>query len=223
MINSIVILGAGGFARETLDIIDAINAVKPIWNMSGYIVDSQYGAPGTLINDKPILGDFNWLRDHSDIYAICGIGAPEVRYRVVKALQSRNINFATLIHPSVIKTRWTVIGVGSVITAGCVLSNNIEIREHVHINPSSTIGHDACLSSFVSLAPGTLISGNVNIGEGAYIGTGAQVIEKKSVGDWAIVGAGSTVVKDIPPNTTAVGSPAKVIKKRPAGWHLNEN
>ena len=221
--KSLVILGAGGFARETLDVVDAINAVSPTWDMLGFLVDAQYGVAGTIVQGKPILGDFSWLSDHPNIHVVCGVGAPEHRRQLVERLNAFDMNFATLIHPSVVKTSWLEVGVGVVIAAGCVLSNHIVIAEHVHVNPSSTLGHDITLNAFVSLAPGVLISGNVHIRVGAYVGTGAKIIEKKNIGAWSIVGAGSTVVKDVPPNMTVVGTPAVVIKERVDGWHLLEN
>lgn len=220
MLKPLVILGAGGFARETLDVVDAINAVSPTWDMLGFLVDPEYAEVGKLIQEKPILGDLSWLAQHPDVFVVCGVGAPEVRYRMIQQVRPYKVQFATLIHPSVITTRHNTIQPGSVIAAGCVLSNHIRILDHVHVNPSSTVGHDAVLSSFVSIAPGVLISGDVHIQEGAYIGTGATIIEKKTVSEWSIVGAGSTVVKDVPPNTTVVGTPAVVIKERSAGWHL---
>lgn len=219
----LVILGAGGFARETLDIVEAINAVQPTWDMLGFLVDSNYGQPGEIVNDKPILGDLEWLRSNRGVHIICGIGAPEVRYRLIQRLKVIHSTFATLVHPSVISTRWNTCAEGVVIAAGCVLSNNIHISEHVHINPTCTIGHDTQIDPFVSLAPGVRVSGNVHLYEGSYIGTGANIIQKKAIGAWSIIGAGSTVVKDVPPNTTVVGSPARVIKERSSGWHLHED
>lgn len=216
----LVIIGAGGFARETLDVVDAINAVNPTWDMLGFIVDAAYGRAGDVVNDRAVLGDFAWLERHSDVMVVCGVGAPEIRYQMVKRVQRMGAKFATLIHPSVVRTRWMTVGDGVVITAACVLSNNITISDHVHLNPNCTIGHDVYIESFVSAAPGVLVSGNVRIREGAYLGTGANIIEKKTVGAWSIVGAGSTIVNDVPANTTVVGVPAKVIKERPSGWHF---
>ncbi len=218
--NPLIILGAGGFARETLDVVDAINAVSPTWDMLGFLVDPEYAEVGKIIQEKPILGDLTWLADHPEVYVVCGVGAPEVRYRMIKEVEKYQVKFATLIHPSAITTRHNMIGSGSVITAGCVLANQIKILTHVHINRLATVGHDVVLFDFVSIAPGVNISGNVIVNEGAYIGTGASIIEKKTIGAWSIVGAGSTVIEDVPPNTTVVGSPARVIKQRPAGWHL---
>lgn len=218
-LRPLVILGAGGFARETLDVVDAINAVSATWDMLGFLIDSQYGSVGTIVQEKPILGDMDWLAEHSDVYVICGIGAPEIRQRMIKRVQRYTNQFATLIHPSVIKTQWIEVAEGVVVTAGCVLSNHIKINSHVHINPSCTLGHDVEIDKFASLAPGVLVSGNVTIQQGTYIGTGAKIIEKKSIGEWSIIGAGSVVTKDIPANVTAVGIPATVIKERPVGWH----
>lgn len=223
MTKPLVILGAGGFARETLDVVDSINTISPTWDMLGYIVDLEYGQAGEIVNGKPILGGFNWLRRHRDAYVICGVGAPEVRYHLVKRAHEYDVKFASLVHPTVIKTRWITLGQGVVVAAGCVISNTIHIGDHVHLNPSCTIGHDVHIDSFVSLAPGVLISGNVHLQEGAYVGTGANIIEKRIIGNWSIVGAGATVVEDVPSNTTVVGTPAKVVKERPNGWHLLEN
>jgi acetyltransferase EpsM len=74
---------------------------------------------------------------------------------------------------------------------------------------------------FVTLAPGVHISGNVTLSQGCNVGTGANILEKINVGSWSTVGAGSTIVRDVPSNTTVVGVPGRVIKKREGGWHLN--
>ncbi len=219
----LVILGAGGFARETLDVVDAINAVSPTWNVLGFIVDGQYGQPGTIINDKPILGDFSWLEAHRDVYVVCGVGAPEIRYQMIRRVHPLGNPFASLIHPNAVMTRWITLGAGIVITAGCILTNQVQIKDHVHLNLDCTIGHDAVLDPFVTLAPGAHISGNVHVQEGAYIGTGANIIEKKVIGAWSVVGAGATVIKNVPANSTVVGVPAQVVKQREAGWHLEQS
>lgn len=100
MTKPLVILGAGGFARETLDVVDAINARSPAWDMIGFLVDSQYGQLGDIINGKPILGDFSWLAKNPNLHIVCGIGAPEIRFKVIEQVKQWNQNFATLIHPN---------------------------------------------------------------------------------------------------------------------------
>lgn len=223
MLQPLVILGAGGFARETLDVVEAINADKPRYDVLGFVVDEKYGRAGDVVNEKPILGGFSWFENHTDVLAVCGVGAPEVRRHMINSARKMGIEFASLIHPNAQLTRWVKIGSGVIITSGCILTVQIRLGDHVHLNLDCTIGHDTMLENFVTLAPGVHVSGNVLLQEGAYVGTGANIIEKKTIGAWSVVGAGSTVVKDVPPNSTVVGVPARVIKERPEGWHLYEN
>jgi len=217
----VVIIGAGGFGREVLDVIDACNLVQKTYEPIGFIVDLQFGAPGTVVNDIPILGGFDWLARHvNDVYVVCAVGPSHQRYQLIERAKELKCRFINLIHPSAILTRWVSIGEGTVITAGCILTNQIQIGDHVHINLDCTVGHNVSIKDFVTLAPGVHVSGNVVMETGCYIGTGANIIEKLKIGEWSIVGAGSAVVGNIPANSTAVGVPAKVVKEREVGWYL---
>jgi len=209
------IIGAGGCAREVVDIFDACKDAGQNYGELGYLVDAQYGLPGTLINDKPILGDFNWLSRHAfEFQVICGVGDPLLRKQLIARARDCGARFGNIIHPSAILTRHIVMGEGIVIAAGCILTNLIHIGNHVHVNLDCTISHDAVLADFATLAPGAHISGYVTLGDGCYIGTGANIIDRKTVGAWSVVGAGSVVITDVPPYSTVAGSPAKVVKTR---------
>jgi acetyltransferase-like isoleucine patch superfamily enzyme len=54
----------------------------------------------------------------------------------------------------------------------------------------------------------------VRVGEGAWLGAGAKVLDGITVGEGAIVGAGAVVTGDIPPAAVAVGVPARVVSSR---------
>ena len=51
------------------------------------------------------------------------------------------------------------------------------------------------------------------IGNNVLIGTGASILGNIKIGNNCKIGAGAVVLKDIPDNVTAVGVPAKQIKK----------
>lgn len=217
----VAIIGAGGFAREVLDIYDAQRAAGASVEVVGYLVGSRYADAGTLVNDLPILGGMDWLDDEVDnVAVICGVGAPEVRRRLVLEAADRGAQFTNAIHPTVVMSRLVKVGVGVVIGAGSILTNQIQLGNHVHVNLACTVGHDVQIADFVTVSPGTNLSGNVVVGEGAYVGTGVSVIEKMRIGEWAVIGAGAVVTTDIEANSTAVGVPARIVKSRPAGWHL---
>ena len=218
----IVILGAGGHAREVLDLVEAINQQKPQFDTLGFIVEPGYEQPGTIINEKPVLGHFDWLEGRTDeVRAVCGVGFSAPRFRIVQKAEAIGVEFVNLVHPRASLTRWMTMGRGVIITAGCILTNQIKIGDHVHINRMSNVGHDNTLEDFVTVSPGVNLSGNVTLRQGCFIGTGASIIEGKTVGAWARVGAGAAVIDDLPDNTTAVGVPAEVVATRPAGWHLS--
>lgn len=220
-LQKVVIIGAGGFGREVLDVLEAVNQESPTYEILGFITEPGYQTPGVLINERPILGYYDWLEAHRDeVKAICGIGAPATRRRLIAKAEATGVSFFSAIHPRALLTRWVTLGTGSIITAGCILTNNITIGSHVHLNLDCTVGHDAVIEDFVTVSPGVHVSGNVRLEEGSFIGTGANLIEGKTIGAWSVVGAGGVVVTHIPANTTAVGNPAKVIKERTPGWHL---
>lgn len=220
-LKKIVIIGAGGFGRELLDVFEACNQDKAQYEILGFIVQKRYALAGEIVNGYPVLGDFDWFEKNSkNVHAICSVGSPPHRHKLTEMAASLGVQFCSVVHPSAYKSRWVEIGIGSVITAGCILTTQIKIGNHVHVNLDCTIGHDVFLDGFTTLAPGVHISGSVTINSGCYIGTGANVIEKLNLGEWSIIGAGSTVIRDVPANTTVVGNPGKIIKERLPGWHL---
>lgn len=52
----------------------------------------------------------------------------------------------------------------------------------------------------------------ITLGENVWLGGGVIVCPGVTIGDNSVVGAGAVVVKDIPPNSVAVGNPARVIR-----------
>ena len=53
-----------------------------------------------------------------------------------------------------------------------------------------------------------IISGGCEIGEGAFIGASATVIQGIKIGKDAVIGAGSVVIKDVPGGAIVKGVPA---------------
>jgi sugar O-acyltransferase (sialic acid O-acetyltransferase NeuD family) len=210
--ESIAILGAGGFGREVLDILIAQNKISKRWRILGFI-DENPELKGKALNGYPVLGSFDWLsKANTKVKVVCAIGDNVSKKKVVEKAKSLGLKFANVIHPTVVMTDFVALGEGVVICAGCILTNQIVIGNHVIINLDVTIGHDAIIEDFCTLSPGVHISGRNKIGEGANIGTGAVTIQGISIGRWSIIGAGAVVVQDIPEKVVAVGVPAKPVK-----------
>lgn len=211
--KSVVIIGAGGFGREVLEIFKDQNKKKKQWNILGFIDDNK-NFHGKIINKIPVLGGLDWFKEHNDVGCVCAIGTSEVRKEIVGKLQKMNVIFYNAIHPSVIMSEFIELGEDVIIGAGTILTVNIKIGNHVIINLNCIVGHDTVIEDYCSIQPTVAINGYNHLSEGVYVGTGATFIHEQSVGAWSIIGAGSVVVRSIPEGVIAVGVPSKVIKHR---------
>lgn len=211
--KDIAIFGVGGFGREVLALIKDINRVTQTWSIVGFFDDGH--EKGETINGYPILGKTEDLNNwKTPISLVVSIGNPIVKKRILEKITNSLVDYPTLIHPTVWigDKEFVELGDGCIICAGNLITTNIRIEDFVILNLGCTVGHDTVINSFSAFMPSVNISGEVTIGEGVYVGTGAKIINQLEIGDYTIVGAGAVVSKSLPPNCTAVGVPAKPIK-----------
>lgn len=215
-VTELVIIGAGGQARELLAMIEGLEGN---FNLVGFLDDDKGVADE--IHGVPVLGDVQWLRSHPLVVVAIGIGLGAARLNVVRKIRGMGPRrFPGITHPGASVGPRVNVGEGVLTCAGAILTTDIAIGDHVLLNFACTVGHDAVIEDFATIAPGAHVSGAVRVGEGADIGTGSSILQGVSVGEWAVVGAGAVVVHDVLPNTTVVGVPARVIEERQPGWHL---
>lgn len=210
--KDIAIYGAGGFGREVAMLVEQINQHTPSWNLTGFYDDGLVA--GTAVYGYKVLGGLPDLNNTGkELSLVIGIADPEIKKKIITQISNPYISYPVLFHPTALAGQKDVrIGEGSIITAGAILTVNIHIGVHVIINLSCTIGHDAVIGDYSSLMPAVNISGEVEIGEGVFIGTGANIINQLKVGAATIIGAGAVVTESLPAHCTAVGVPAKPIK-----------
>jgi sugar O-acyltransferase (sialic acid O-acetyltransferase NeuD family) len=217
----LVIVGSGGFGREVATLVEDINRNAPTFEICGFVNTDVDDPPGGEIDGYPLLTRAQFFGDLAGRFGerlniVLGVGFPAAKRKIVTDLKERrsDLIWPNLIHPSVIiSPRVRLLGEGIVITAGNILTTNIEIESFAMINLQCTIGHDSTIKRYSVISPGVCVSGGVCIGEGTTVGTGAKIIEQKRIGAWSVIGAGAVVTTDIPDGVTAVGVPARVITR----------
>ena len=208
----LLIIGAGGFAREAAWLVEDINLENNRFNLIGF-VDEDPAKKGRVLNGYPVLGGFADLKGAANkARAVCAVGSPKSRLSLVEKARRQGLSFTSLIHPGVRLSRSAAIGEGSIICAGCIMTVDITVGEHVILNLSCTVGHDAVIGSYTTVLPAANISGCVSVAEGCLLGTNCSIIEGIHIGKWSMIGAAAAVVRDIPDHCTAVGVPAVPIK-----------
>lgn len=212
--KKLIIIGAGGFAREVAWLVERINDQKKTWDLLGYLDDKQeLWGKSPDDGEIKVLGPVNSCVAYEDVWFVCAVGASKTRRKIIEQMKSLGIKrFAQLIDTAAIHSGRVMVGEGSIICAHTIITVDVTIGEHVILNLDCTIGHDAVLHDFVTLYPSVNVSGHTDLGECVEMGTGSQIIQGISIGEEAIIGAGAVVVKDIPARCTAVGAPAKPIK-----------
>ena len=212
-LTKVIILGAGGLAREVLWIFREANKVEPRWDVLGFI-DENPENHGKVLCGLPVLGDFSWFAGGEGVKVICGIGNNRSRKKVVEKAKELKLEFCSIVDPTARMSSYVECGEGVVVASGNIITTQVQIGSHVFINLANTIGHDAVIHDYVNLAPGNNVSGDVTLEEGVQVGTGCAIIPGVTVGEWSTIGAGSVVIRDIPPYSVAVGVPAKVIRTK---------
>lgn len=208
----LVVIGAGGFGRETLDVVEAINAAQPTFDLLGVIDDapSEVNVQRLAARGVAHLGSAaDWIASSASASFIVGVGSPEVRKRIVAQFTAAGMTAATAVHPAAHIGSRVQIGQGSVVCAGVHISTNVRLGIHVHLNPNATVGHDSQLDDYVSVNPGAILSGDVVVEERVLAGAGSVVLQGLRVGAGATIGASACVVRDVEPGSTVKGVPAR--------------
>lgn len=205
----LVIVGAGGFGRETVDTVRAINEVRPTWRLLGISDDGPSHDNLTRLEalGLPHVGATADIPLSADV--AIAVGNPSTRRQLATVLRERGHAFPSLIHPSTVIGNAFAHGEGLITLAGVSIGTNIDLGGHVHLNAHVVLGHDTRLNDFVSVNPNATISGECAIGSGTLIGAASTVLQNLFIGQGVTVGAAACVIADIPDRAIVKGVPAR--------------
>jgi sugar O-acyltransferase (sialic acid O-acetyltransferase NeuD family) len=209
--GDLILVGSGGFGRETAEAVRAAVAVGTAWRLLGFIDDDPTRV-GAVIDGTPIIGGREELKRLPDARIVVCTGRPDnyvSRPRIVRELDFPSERYASIVHPAAAVSSSSSVGPGSVLLANTVLTAAVRVGAHVAVMPHVTLTHDDVIDDFATLASRSALGGGTRISRGAYIGAGALIGQGLVVGELALVGMGAVVTRNVPAREVWVGVPAR--------------
>lgn len=212
-LKKLIVVGAGGFGRETLQWALQSNENNLNWCIAGFI-DDRLDALNGFSCPYPVLGKvIDWLPKPDERFVI-SIGSPKVKKLVSENLADKGAIFENIIHRSVILATTAKLGCGIILCPNVVVSDNANIDDHVLINIGSSVGHDAHVGSYSTISSFCDITGRVSLDESVFLGSSVCIIPGCKIGRDAYICAGSSVMNNISANKRVMGVPAKKFEIR---------
>jgi sugar O-acyltransferase (sialic acid O-acetyltransferase NeuD family) len=207
--KDLVIIGAGGFGRTVYWQCDADYGNNREWTIKGFLDDRADILNGFNV-PKPILGSpFEYQPTDNDIF-LCALGEPRMRRKYAAPLVAKNVEFINL-RTEVAYPESAKLGQGIIFERKVQVGSDTRIGDFVTILSMSVIGHDVSIGDYVEIGSFAFIGARAMIGSDVQIHPHSCILPGVSVGDRAVIGAGSVVIKNVPPDATVFGNPAKVV------------
>lgn len=205
--DDFAILGSGGHASVVCELVQLLGFqtrcfVDPLSNDDFYL-------------GFPVVSTIEEIRSEGMKLAL-GIGSNFIRehaYLEAKSLDP-SLMFPILIHPSASVWPSASLEEGSVVLAQANIGPGAQVEVGTLLNSGASLDHQSKMGKFSSLGPRAVTGGGVEVGDRSMVGMGAVILQSVSVGSDCVIGASSLVRDDVPANSVAIGTPAKVIRAR---------
>lgn len=209
----LVVIGASGTGRETLDIVDALVSRGADLPLLGVLDDDPSQVHLSRLSERgvPYLGGLDqWLTDIKAPHRfVVAIASPIIRRKLASRLEASGHQATTLVHPQALIGSQVRLGGGTIVYGGVQISTNVTAGRHTIVNMNACVGHDTVLGDYVAINPAAALSGDVMVEDGVLIGGGATVLQGLRVGSGSTIGAKALVTKDVPQHVVVKGVPGR--------------
>lgn len=204
-----LIAGAGGHAKEILDILLLSGETDICFyddiNRDMNLVFQQYPVLHSAAEAKA------YFNDNGSGFVL-GVGSSAGRKKLATHLGGLGGTLQTILAPtSYISLLDVHLGPGINIMHRCIVQPSVRIGEGTLMNAGTMIHHDSHIGAWCEICPSVTVTGGCTIGDNCFLGTGAIIAPNVQVGNSVIIGAGSIVRQHLPDGARVAGNPAKHI------------
>lgn len=207
------IFGTGGHGREIAWLLEEFGVAR---QRCRFVVDPEFLGRDTVA-DLQVMTTDAFSASHARAPIIVAVGDPQGRRAIVGRLSSRGHSFPSVNATGRRLSSSVALGAGVVLFPGTILTVDIALADHVHVNVNCSLSHDVRIGAFSTLSPGSTVCGRVQIGSGVFVGAATCILNGSderpiAVGDNARIAAGSVVTGSVDPDALVAGVPA--VRKR---------
>ena len=204
---NLIIIGAGGLAREIYDLAIICYGNNPDFRITGFLSDDltnieSLGYPKILSNTQ------DYQLKEEDVF-FCAIGNVLHRKKVVESILNRGGKFINLIHPTANISPSVKLGIGIGIKSYCVISSDVNIDDFSFLQSAVIMGHDVKVGKYCQINSFAFFAGYVELQQCVTVNAGAKLIQNILIEEEAVVGLGSIVLNKVKKGTTVFGVPAR--------------
>ncbi|MCT4645611.1 MAG: NeuD/PglB/VioB family sugar acetyltransferase [Carboxylicivirga sp.] len=204
-----IILGAGGHAKEVIEVLKLNNFKEQILLFDDVTLDKDwpeiFKGYRRLRTIKELKEQF--ITTPEFIIGVGGIKAKSILWE--KAISAGGQPCKLIANNASLSDTSNIIDIGVSVMQMALISPDVKLGKGVMINTRANIHHDVSIGEFSEVAPSAILLGKCTIGKNTFIGAGAIILPNIEIGDNCIIGAGSVVTKNFRSYSKVKGNPAK--------------
>ena len=208
--KNVIVYGAGEFGSLVSNVVSYIDEL----NIVAY-GDDSLNKSNEKIDDIPIYNMdklMSFASDNNIRSAICAIGDNYVRSEKYNYLNNLGFEMISIVHPKSLIDSKVNFGKNVIIEMGTAIHTCSNIGNNVFLGGDALIGHHNIIGNNVLIGGNVSFGGSVVVEDFVSVGVGASIKPGITIGKGAVIGVGAAVIKNVEPNTTVVGVPAKPLK-----------
>ncbi|MDB9884580.1 acetyltransferase [Candidatus Marinimicrobia bacterium] len=209
--KKLIVYGAGEFGSLIANVISYYDDYQIV-----AYGDDEKIKNNNMINGAPILNQtelLSFAKKNNIKFAISSIGNNFVRAEKYNLLKKAGFQMISITHPQALIDTNVNYGDNVIIEMGTAIHTHSIIGNNVFLGGDALIGHHNIIGNHVLVGGNVSFGGSVTVEDYVSIGVGASIKPGITLGEGSVIGVGAAVIKNVDPNTTVVGVPAKAITK----------
>ena len=212
MMGEIYILGVGRNTIVTIDLAETCGyKVAGLYHYLDDRTGEDYFGHKIIGCNEELFG-----QDLTGKNFVVSVGENAIRAEIFQRLRERGANLVTLVHPTAVVSRYSVLKDGVHVYAYAVVDPNVVVEEDSIISSKTSLLHGCRVGKHCFVAPDAVVGANTLMEDYSFVGLNATLVSNKAgqIGRGAVVGASAVVTRPVSDDAVAVGVPAREVSRK---------